>query len=157
ESGLVSYWQSRPFLEDHVRRRTRGRPGIRFLDRCEAVGLLADARRPRVTGVEVRHRGEGERVERLEADLGVDAGGRGGRAPRRRGALGYRVPAETTVGVDIGYASRVYERVGAGRDWQVLAAFATPPGRTRAGYLFPIEGGRWLVTAVGRLKDHPPA
>jgi 2-polyprenyl-6-methoxyphenol hydroxylase-like FAD-dependent oxidoreductase len=157
ESGLRSFWQTRPFLEAHVRRRTAGAPGVRCLHRCEAVRLLGDAAGTRVTGVEVRHRGAAERTERLEAGLVVDASGRGGRAPQWLAELGYAAPEETTVGVGIGYASRFYERrPEAGRDWRVLAVFATPPGRTRSGYLFPVEGGRWLATAVGRLNDQPP-
>jgi 2-polyprenyl-6-methoxyphenol hydroxylase-like FAD-dependent oxidoreductase len=157
ESGLRSFWQTRPFLEAHVRRRTVSAPGVRCLDRCEAVRLLSDAAGARVTGVEVRHRAEAERTERLEADLVVDASGRGSRLPQWLAALGHSAPEETTVGVGIGYASRFYERrADAGRDWRVLAVFATPPGRTRSGYLFPIEGGRWLATAVGRLTDQPP-
>ena len=158
ESGLRSFWQTRPFLEAHVRRRTAGAPGIRCLDRCEVVRLLSDAAGMRVTGVEVRGRGGAEGAERLAADLVVDASGRGSRTPQWLAALGYAAPEETTVGVDIAYASRFYERpADAGRDWRVLAVFATPPGRTRTGYLFPVEGGRWLATAVGRLADHPPA
>jgi 2-polyprenyl-6-methoxyphenol hydroxylase-like FAD-dependent oxidoreductase len=158
ESGLRSFWQTRPFLESHVRRRTAGAPGVRCLHQCDAVRLLGDAAGARVTGVEVRHRGAAERTERLEADLVVDAGGRGSRAPQWLAELGYAAPEETTVGVGIGYASRFYERrPDAGRDWRVLAVFATPPVRTRSGYLFPVEGGRWLATAVGRLNDQPPA
>jgi 2-polyprenyl-6-methoxyphenol hydroxylase-like FAD-dependent oxidoreductase len=158
ESDLRSFWQSRPFLEAHVRRRTATIPGVRCLDRCEAVRLLSEDAGTRITGVEVRHRGPAERTERLPADLVVDASGRGSRMPEWLAALGYAVPEEMRVGVDIGYASRLYERrPDAGRDWQVLAVFATPPDHTRSGYLFPIEGGRWLATAVGRLTDHPPA
>src|SRR5262249_20222081 len=41
-------------------------------------------------------------------------------------------------------------------NWQILATYATPPERTRTGYIFPIEGRRWLVTAVGFLQDYPP-
>jgi 2-polyprenyl-6-methoxyphenol hydroxylase-like FAD-dependent oxidoreductase len=157
ESGLRSFWQSRPFLEAHVRRRTAGAPGVRCLDHCEVVRLLSDAAGTRVTGVEVRRRGGAEATEHLAADLVVDASGRGSRTPQWLAALGYAAPEETTVGVDIAYASRYYERpADGGRDWEVLAVFATPPGRTRTGYLFPVEGGRWLATAVGYLGDHPP-
>jgi 2-polyprenyl-6-methoxyphenol hydroxylase-like FAD-dependent oxidoreductase len=51
----------------------------------------------------------------------------------------------------------MYERSDNGnRDWQILATFGTPPAQTRTGYLFPIEGQRWLATAVGYLQDYPP-
>ncbi|HTU93826.1 MAG TPA: hypothetical protein VMF69_27345 [Gemmataceae bacterium] len=156
-SDLTSYWQSRPFLEAHVRRRTRSRGEIAFLDRCEAVGLSPNAEKTRIIGVEVEHRNEGGRTEQLEADLIVDASGRGSRTPQWLESLGYARPEESTVEVNIGYASRLYERPQEStRDWQILAVFATPPDSTRSGYIFPIEGGRWLVSCVGFSQDYPP-
>jgi 2-polyprenyl-6-methoxyphenol hydroxylase-like FAD-dependent oxidoreductase len=158
ESDLTSYWQSRPFLEAHVRRRTRSDRDIAFLERCEVVGLRSNVEKTRIVGVEVQHRDEGGRSESLDADLVVDAGGRGSRTPHWLEALGYVGPEESTVEVNIGYASRIYERpVDNKRDWQILAAFATPPDHTRTGYIFPIEGRRWLVSCVGHLQDYPPA
>ena len=157
DSNLTSYWQSRPFLEAHVRRRTRSDRAIAFLEKCEVVGLLSSADKTQILGVEVKHRDEGGRTEQLEADLIVDAGGRGSRTPEWLASLGYARPEESTVEVDIGYASRVYQRPDdASRDWQILAAFATPPNHTRGGYIFPIEGRRWLVSCVGYLQDYPP-
>jgi 2-polyprenyl-6-methoxyphenol hydroxylase-like FAD-dependent oxidoreductase len=157
ESNLKSYWQSRPFLEAHVRRCTRSGRDITFLERREVVGLLSNAEKTRINGVEVKHRDEEGKTEQLEADLIVDAGGQGSRAPQWLESLGYAGPEETTVEVDIGYASRIYERPeDSARDWQILAVFATPPNFTRSGYLFPIEGGRWLVSCVGYLQDYPP-
>jgi hypothetical protein len=38
----------------------------------------------------------------------------------------------------------------------MLLVFGTPPTGTRTGYIFPIEGGRWLVSLAGFLKVHPP-
>jgi 2-polyprenyl-6-methoxyphenol hydroxylase-like FAD-dependent oxidoreductase len=157
DSDLTSYWQSRPFLEAHVRRRTRSDRDITFLDRCEVIELRSNAEKNRIVGVEVQHRDEGGRTESLDADLVVDAGGRGSRTPQWLEALGYARPDESTVEVNIGYASRLYERPEENtRDWQILAAFATPPNSTRSGYIFPIEGRRWLVSCVGHLQDYPP-
>ena len=70
--------------------------------------LFSDAAGTRITGVEVRNRGEAEHTERLPADLVVDASGRGSRVPQWLASLGYAAPEETTVGVDIRYASRFY-------------------------------------------------
>jgi 2-polyprenyl-6-methoxyphenol hydroxylase-like FAD-dependent oxidoreductase len=157
DSELTSYWQSRPFLEAHVRRRTRSDRDITFLERCEVVRLVSKAEKSRIIGVEVEHRNEGGRTEQLEADLVVDTGGRGSRTPQWLESLGYARPEETTVEVNIGYASRLYERPEDNtRDWQILAVLATPPDFTRSGYIVPIEGGRWLVSCVGYLQDYPP-
>jgi 2-polyprenyl-6-methoxyphenol hydroxylase-like FAD-dependent oxidoreductase len=157
-SDLTSYWQSRPFLEAHVRRRVRHDTKVRHLEACDVTGLVTDATRTRITGVEIERRsGDTRGKEVLEADLVVDAGGRGSRLPQWLEALGYRAPEETTVEINIGYASRLYERPAQGPgDWRMLAVYGTPPRNKRAAYLFPVEGGRWLATAVGMLEDYPP-
>jgi 2-polyprenyl-6-methoxyphenol hydroxylase-like FAD-dependent oxidoreductase len=38
----------------------------------------------------------------------------------------------------------------------VLYIIGTPPESRSIGGLFPIEGGRWLVTLAGLLRDYPP-
>jgi 2-polyprenyl-6-methoxyphenol hydroxylase-like FAD-dependent oxidoreductase len=157
DSGLTSYWQSRPFLEAHIRRRTRSNSEITLLEECEVVGLRCNPEKTRIIGVEIKYRNERERTDQLEAELIVDTGGRGSRTPQWLESLGYARPEESTVEVNIGYASRLYECPEENaRDWQVLAAFATPPNFTRSGYIFPIEGRRWLVSCVGFLQDYPP-
>jgi len=157
DSDLPSYWQSRPYLEAQVRRRTQSTSNITFPKHWEVVGLLSNAEKTRIIGVEVQHLNEGGRTEQWQADLVVDASGRGSRTPQWLASLDYARPEESTVEVSIGYASRIYERPeGSARDWQILAAFATPPHHTRTGYIFPIEGGRWLVSCVGFLQDYPP-
>jgi 2-polyprenyl-6-methoxyphenol hydroxylase-like FAD-dependent oxidoreductase len=158
ESGLVSYWQTRPFLEHHLRRRTRAIPNVEFLEQCEVTRLVSDESKVRIVGVEIEDRKAGGASTRHECDLVVHAGGRGGRVVEWLKQLGYDAPAEQTVDVHIGYASRFFERPPDDRrDWHVLATFATPPNGTRSGYLFPVEGGRWLATVVGFAADYPPA
>jgi 2-polyprenyl-6-methoxyphenol hydroxylase-like FAD-dependent oxidoreductase len=156
DSDLTSFWQTRPFLESNLRRRLKSDTDVRILDSCSVTGLLADSDQTRIRGLEIRHSRDG-RSESLEADLIVDASGRGSQTPKWIESLGYARPQETAVEVNIGYASRVYEPSrDAARDWQILAQYGTPPNSTRTGYIFPIEGGRWMVSAVGFLKDHAP-
>jgi hypothetical protein len=45
---------SRPFLENHIRTGVRVLPNLRFLDRCDVVGLATTPDGRRVTGVRVR-------------------------------------------------------------------------------------------------------
>src|SRR5262245_1201447 len=42
-SELISYWQTRPFLEAHIRRRIRSDTGVRILENCDVLRLLANA------------------------------------------------------------------------------------------------------------------
>lgn len=157
KSDLISYWQRRPFLESNLLRRLKSETDVRILEQCSVTGLLANPDKTRITGVEIRgSTGEGK-TEQLDAELVVDASGAGSQTPRWLDALGYARPEETTVEVDIGYASRIYEPpVDGPRDWRIMALYGTPPDSTRTGYIFPIEGGRWLVSEVGFLKDFPP-
>ncbi len=156
-SELVSYWQSRPFLESNLLRRLKADTDIRILEQCAVTGFLSSPDKSRITGVELRAHEETGKTEALEADLIVDAGGRGSQTPAWLEAIGYQRPVETTVEVNIGYASRIYEpSQDTTRDWQIMALYGTPPDSKRTGYIFPIEGGRWLVSQVGFLKDYPP-
>ena len=45
-AGVSSLLASRPLLEGHVRRRVRALPNVELSDRCDALGLLGDQRRP---------------------------------------------------------------------------------------------------------------
>ena len=69
---------SRPFLESHVRSRVQALPGMELVERCQAVDLDFDAAHQRITGVRIQLRDTGGE-ETIDADLVVDATGRGGR------------------------------------------------------------------------------
>jgi hypothetical protein len=153
-SGVQGYLSSRPLLEATVRRHLRNVGNVRLLDGCTVTGLTAAAGGARVTGVRIQ-RGEGPE-ETLEADLVVDAAGRGTRAPHWLEELGYGTVPVSTVKVDLAYASRVYRRpVDSPTDWNVLLLYAKPPLR-RSGIMARIEGDRWICTLWGYFGDHPP-
>lgn len=157
DSGLTLRAQTRPLLEWHVRRRVAALPNVRFLDGCEVVGLLGEAGERTVRGVRVRPRGEAGAERELPAALVVEAGGRGSRLPRWLRDRGHPAPEETEVRVDIGYATRQFERPpGARPDWLGLVVFPRPPHTTRLGVLLAVEGGRWMVGLQGGFRDYPP-
>ncbi|MBV9126363.1 MAG: hypothetical protein JO112_23690, partial [Planctomycetes bacterium] len=93
----------------------------------------------------------------LEADLVVDASGRGSRAPQWLKALGYTPPEDTVVNAFLGYASRVYQSPpNPPAEWKTLYLQSKPPVGKRTGLIAPVEGGRWMVTLSGRGGDYPP-
>jgi 2-polyprenyl-6-methoxyphenol hydroxylase-like FAD-dependent oxidoreductase len=152
KSGIEMVSQSRALLEWSLRRRVVALPNTEFVA-GDVQGL--DAPTPgRVRGVRVRRRDEA--AEALEADLVVDASGRGSRMPHWLEELGCGAPPESEVKVDVGYASRFYLRTDAPRDWTALLCHPRHPD-TRCGVLLPIEDGRWMLTLVGWFGDHPPA
>lgn len=155
-SGLVAVCASRPVIEDLVRTRVRALPAVRIVDRCDVVGLTTTRDATRVTGARVIRRADGSAEETVDADLVVDATGRGSRTPARLEALGYPPPDTDRVPIDLGYATRTY-RLAPGALGGDLAVLVGPsPGRPRGGALQFLEGDRHLLTLIGVLGDHPP-
>jgi 2-polyprenyl-6-methoxyphenol hydroxylase-like FAD-dependent oxidoreductase len=130
-------------------RRAERTPVVELLQGEEVARLVARGRD--VAGVELRSGGA------LDADLVVDATGRGSRAPAWLATLGYPVPAETLVDPLLGYASRYYA-IPPGFDpgWKALYLQADPPATRRTGGLFPQEGGRWICSLSGAGRDYGP-
>src|SRR4051794_26121077 len=109
-SDLDGISMSRPLLEAGIHRRVRALPNVAVLDGCDVTGLTASGDRTRVTGITVRRRDAVNAEETLVAELVVDAGGRGSRAPSWLEALGYARPEEEKITVGVGYTSRIYRR-----------------------------------------------
>ncbi len=155
-SDITFYSQSRPLLEGHVRDQVAARSNVRFLSACDVVKLCANDNATQITGVQIRLRQDEPHEEILSADLVVDASGRGSQTPRWLAALGYSTVEETTIKVDVGYATRIYRRPDHSHiNRDVLAIYSTPPAEKRAGVLAPIEDNRWIVTLIGWVRDYP--
>ena len=148
---------SRELVEWIVHRRLRADDRIRILGGQEVVGLLPDGSGGGVAGVAVRARGGDGRVERIAADLVVDASGRGSRAPEWLAELGYGRPAQPRVDARLGYASRRYTLpAGVADGWKHILIMPNPPEETRSAVLYPLEHGRWMLTLGGIGDDAPP-
>ncbi len=154
-SPIKALWQSRPFLEQHVRTCLATRNNVYILDACEVTRLKMEDER--ITGVFLRHRSGELRDAELAANLVIDASGRGSRAPQWLASLGYGQVEETSVKIDVGYASRIYRCPDQSLTaWKVLFVLGPPPNKKRMGVISPIEGGYWMVTLAGVLRDYPP-
>ena len=154
-SGLKIHAQSRPLLEHCLRRRLLETPNVRLLSGHMLQGLLGERGGGRVTGVTLKRLGADTAEINLDAELVVDASGRSGATLGPLERLGYAKPGEESIGVDIGYATRVFRQPQDGRDWKAMAVYTTAPRTHRLGVVFPIEGDRWIVTLVG-LRGHYP-
>ncbi|GAA3730765.1 hypothetical protein GCM10022225_10770 [Plantactinospora mayteni] len=148
---------SRELLDWTIRQRLAADGRIRFETAREVVGLLSGEDGGSVAGVELRIRNGGPEIHRCEADLVVDASGRGSHSPEWLAALGYGRPAETRIDAGLGYASRRYRLApGVADGWKNIMVMPKPPQVTRAGVLYPIENGRWMVTLGGFGGEVPP-
>lgn len=145
---------SRPMLEAHVRSLVKGLGGVSFLEGHDIAGPTASGDKRRVTGVRVRSGGAAE--DAVDADLVVDATGRGSRAPAWLAELGYGRPVAEKVTVGVGYASRSYRLPPGALGKDRLMLHAWTPDYPRAAALAEQEGDRFLLTVAGILGDHPP-
>lgn len=155
-TGLQIYSQSRPLLEYCLLQRVRKLAPVTLMTGHTLQSLVLDAEGERVTGVVVVKNGEAGDALELNADLVVDATGRSAVTLRQFPDWGYPVPGEDKIGVNIGYATRIYKQPEQDtRDWQSMAIYAKAPDGYRLGVIFPIEGRRWIVTLVGLRGDYP--
>ena len=151
----VSCQASRPYLEGHLRARVAAVPTVEFVDRCEAVGLATDAARDRVTGVRVLRPGGGAE-QTVDADLVLDATGRGGRMSAWLATIGYDQPPEERLTVDVKYATRHLRLPPGALGGAKLVAIGAEPGRPTGLVLIAQEEDRWVLTAMGYDGHHPP-
>ena len=146
---------SRPFLEGHVRARVRALPAVEILDRCEVVGLVTTLARDRVTGVRILS--HAARVEEtLETDLVLDATGRSGRTAAWLAAIGYEQPPQEQLPIHLKYATRHLRLRPGALPGQKFVTIGAEPGRPSGLVLFAEEENRWILTAIGYDRHHPP-
>jgi 2-polyprenyl-6-methoxyphenol hydroxylase-like FAD-dependent oxidoreductase len=153
--GFDAYAMSRPLVELTVRRLAQEQRSIELRTGCQVQELVPSPDGAAVTGV--RYTSPSGTAEMVDAELVIDASGRGTPTIDALAAMGRAAPAETTIGVDLGYASAVFEIPNdAPKDWK--GAFCLPgAGRaSRGSLMLPLEGHRWIATVGGRHADQPP-
>ncbi|MET9432174.1 FAD-dependent oxidoreductase [Streptomyces sp. NPDC003036] len=153
ESGLVALTSSRPFLERHVRDRVLALDGVGVLENATILRLRTEADGREVTGVVVTRNGA---EETLDADLVVDATGRGSRTSVWLEELGYEAVPEEKHKIGLGYTTRYYRVPDEAFEGNISINTVASAGIPRGAICQKIDGGRAIVTAYGILGDHPP-
>ncbi|MFI9829268.1 FAD-dependent oxidoreductase [Streptomyces sp. NPDC051913] len=144
----------RDLLDATLRTRVLASPHVELLDGTQVLGLVGDAEA--VTGVRVRERDGRERT--IDAGLVVDASGRGSGTPGWLTGLGLPAPEQREVDSGLAYASRLYLAPEQARDGFPVVNVQSDTradGPGRAGFLLPIENGRWIVTLNGTRGGEP--
>jgi flavin-dependent dehydrogenase len=150
--GFEGHIMSRGLLEYHIRRRTVALANVTLETEAAIEGLVHAS--GRVRGV---RRKRGADAELVEADLVIDAAGRGSHASRWLVEMGVSALEETTIGVDFAYTSTKYRKPARNDLLEPLLLIGgPPPEHTRGGGLFEIENGTWHVSLAGRFGDYPP-
>ncbi len=147
----TGFAMSRPLLELVTRRRTQHLSNVELRDQCRVTQIIP-ADDGSVAGVKYQ---SGEAEMTLTADLVVDASARGTLAFDFLKATSQQLPEVTSIGIDISYATTTFEIPKGDRDWQLAVTFPDPKISTRAGYLNPIEGNRWMVLVSERHSEPP--
>jgi 2-polyprenyl-6-methoxyphenol hydroxylase-like FAD-dependent oxidoreductase len=156
DTGLLSIAGNRPLLENHLRSRVAALPNVTYQQAIELVGLLATPSRDRVTGVRLRRRDPQAREYDLEADLVVDATGRGSRMPVWLTELGYPRPPEEKMHIGLGYTTRTFRREpGTFGPPQAINPISCPDF-PRGAFFGQAPSGDCRLSLTGMLGDHPP-
>ena len=148
QDEFTAYVPSRPHLEWQIRRRVAKIHNVEIVHAAVSEPRFAAARQ-RVTGVLL------DSGDAVDADLVVDAAGRGTRLPVWLAQWGFERPREDSIDVGIGYAThqlRIPDGVIAEK---VVVAGASREQPLGVGMLC-YEDGTWGMTTFGVGKVEPP-
>ncbi len=155
KSKALGYGVRRPLLEYVVRRRVAALPNVEIV-RGRGEGLVAGTDR-RVIGAVVAELNGGA-TSTVEADLVVEASGRGSAAPSWLEHAGFTAPSETVVNAFGGYASRLLRVPEDAWPGEMRFAAQLPmPGFTKGAIVYPQDSGYYVVSLFGQSRDYPPS
>jgi 2-polyprenyl-6-methoxyphenol hydroxylase-like FAD-dependent oxidoreductase len=119
------------------------------------TGLIASQDGSSIKGV--RWESSGGQTQALDADIIVDASGRGTLTLELLDTLGFPRPEETEIGIDQAYSTLIFERPSTfPSTWKSMIVLPSAPTSSRGAFLFPIENNRWILSAGGNHGDAPP-
>jgi 2-polyprenyl-6-methoxyphenol hydroxylase-like FAD-dependent oxidoreductase len=145
---FTAYVPSRPHLEWRIRRRVDEIPNVEIVH-ASVTEPRYDGTKQRVIGVLL------DSGDAVDADLVVDAAGRGTRLPVWLEQWGFRRPREDVVDVGIAYAThQIHIPEGLLKE-KVVVAGASRAEPIGLGMLF-YEDGNWGLTTFGIGKVQPP-
>lgn len=155
-TGLISITAPRPVLEHHVRSRVAALPNVKFLERHDILGLVGTPDNARIVGVRVQPRAEQATEEVLDADLIVDATGRGSRTPAWLEEFGYLRPEEERIKIGLAYTTRHYRTRPEWFDGVQSINPVASPEYPRGAFFGQVGPDMCIVSLTGILGDYPP-
>jgi 2-polyprenyl-6-methoxyphenol hydroxylase-like FAD-dependent oxidoreductase len=154
--GILVYSMTRPLLEFTVRQRLGESRNVEVRERCVAQEFIPAPGNKAIAAV--RYQNSGGTTEILPADLVIDSSGHGRLTLALLHSIGLPLPEETTIGVDMGYATALFDISEVDLpDWKGVFTFPDYPRNNRAALVLLVEGNRWIVSFAGRYDDKPPA
>lgn len=155
-TGLISITAPRPVLEHHVRSRVAHLPNVKFLEEHDILGLVGTPDRARIVGVRVQSRAPHATEEVLDADLVVDATGRGSRTPAWLEEFGYQRPEEERIKIGLAYTTRHYRTRPEWFDGVQSINPVASPENPRGAFFGQVGPDTCILSLTGILGDYPP-
>jgi flavin-dependent dehydrogenase len=148
------YSLTRPLVELTMRRRMELQPNISLRGGSRVLEIVGTPDGARVTGVRCQ---TADGPQTIPADMVIDASKHGSLTLSFLESTGHPLPEETTIGVDIRYATALFElRHGALGEFKATVTFPKAPESVNAGYLLPVENNCHQLLRLGRGDDIPP-
>jgi 2-polyprenyl-6-methoxyphenol hydroxylase-like FAD-dependent oxidoreductase len=149
-----TYSMSRPLIERTLRRQVERMGNIKVRGGRRVLNIVSDSNLESATGIQCKMLDDS--LETLKSDLIVDASGNGSLTVEFLKFTGRRLPEETSIGVNIRYASALFERSSIWNDYKVVLSLPNAPEQVRGGLILPAENNSNQVVLSGRGKDVPP-
>jgi 2-polyprenyl-6-methoxyphenol hydroxylase-like FAD-dependent oxidoreductase len=153
ELGPKVVCASRPLLELVLRHKAEAIPNLEIRSGCKVTAIVPAQSSANVRGVRLVNQSGVSSF--IEADLVVDASGRGALTASLFEALSLQPPETTTIHINLFYTSAVIELPErATKNWKLVLTLNDPPRIGDRAVLVPMERNRWMVTICqrGRLE-----
>ena len=147
--GLSNIYMTRPLLEGTVRSLLARNGRVTIRDGVTVSGW-------KHAGAEIVLTVSGAQTQTLKADFVIDATGRAGQAREMLEANGYGPVEEVVIGIGETYTTAMFEiPAGLNDAAHGFIVYGAPPV-SHTGFLFAVEGGRWICSLNGRFDEAPP-
>jgi 2-polyprenyl-6-methoxyphenol hydroxylase-like FAD-dependent oxidoreductase len=153
ELGTSLVCASRPLLELVLRQKAEGIANLEIRSGCRVTEIVSALSSANVQGVRLINQ-SGVSLS-IDADLVVDASGRGAPTAALFDTLGLAQPETTAIDINLYYTSTVVDLPEhATKSWKLVLTLNDPPRIGDRAVLVPMERNRWMVTICqrGRLQ-----
>ena len=144
---------SRPLIELTLRRQVERLTNVEVRGGCRVLNIIGESDTGAAT--DVRYQAPDGKVETLQADLIIDASGNGSLTLQFLKASGRRLPEETSIGVNMRYASALFDQADIQDNYKIVFTLPDAPAENRGGLIMPAENGTYQVVLIGRGEDIP--
>jgi len=152
--SLRTYSMSRPLFERTLRRQVERVGNIKVRGGCRVLKVQSESNVYTATGIQCQL-SDGS-LETIKSDLIVDASGNGTLTMEFLKAADRRLPEETRIGVNMRYASALFERSDICDGYKIVYTLPDAPEQGRGGLILPAENNSNQVVLIGRGRDIPP-